>query len=78
MVKSVQNAIEIAEKYNEFKIIRYFKEKRSYKIELECLNCKNVFSRETRHFIESPHMCPKCRPKMFNLTITLEEAQKKG
>jgi len=76
-IKSVQKSIELSEAYHEFEILDYYKDKRSYKIKLRCLNCGNEFERYTQHFIESPHMCPKCRPKMIKQKITLEEAQKR-
>lgn len=77
VIKSVQEAYKNAALYKEFKILDSYKEKRSWKIKLKCLRCGFEFDRETRHFNESPHMCPKCHPKMFNMTITLEEAQKR-
>lgn len=76
-IKSVQQSIEMAEAYQEFKILDYYKEHRSYKIELKCLKCGLEFDRYTQHFLQSPHMCPKCRPKMIKQTITLDEAQKR-
>lgn len=76
-VKSVQKSIEISEAYHEFQILNYWKEKRNYKLKLQCLNCGYEFERYTQHFIDSPHMCPRCHPKMIKQTVTLEEAQKR-
>lgn len=75
--KSVQKSIEISETYHEFEILDYYKENRNYKIKLRCLNCGYEFERFTQHFIDSPHMCPKCHPKMIKQTISLEEAQRR-
>lgn len=75
--KAVQKSIVIAEMYQEFDIIDYYKVNRSYKLKLHCKNCGYDFERFTQHFIESPHMCPKCHPKMIKQTITLEEAQRR-
>lgn len=76
-IKSVQKAIELAEIYHEFDIIDYYKVNRSYKLKLHCKMCGYEFERFTQHFIDSPHMCPKCHPKMIKQTITLEEAQRR-
>lgn len=75
--KSIQKAMEIADTYQEFEIINYYKDKRNYKIQLKCNNCGHSFERYIQHFIDSSHMCPKCHPKMIKQTITLEEAQKR-
>lgn len=76
-IKSIQQSIEIAEAYHEFEILSYYKQNKNYKIKLKCLNCGHEFERFTIHFISSPHICPKCHPKMIKQTITLEEAQKR-
>ena len=76
-VKSVQKAIEIAELYDKVEIIEYYKCNRNYKLKIKCKNCGYVFDRFVQHFIESPNTCPNCRPKMRNLTISLDEAQKR-
>lgn len=73
--KGLQKAMEIADTYHEFKIIEYYKINKNYKIKLKCLNCNYEFERIVCHFLESPHMCPKCHPKMIKQKITLEEAQ---
>lgn len=75
--KKVQQAIEIADTYHEFEVLDYYKENRNYKLKLRCINCGFEFSRFIHHFIDSPHMCPKCHPKMIKQTITIEEAQKR-
>lgn len=75
--KNFQKAIEISETYHEFEILDCYKEQRSYKLKLHCINCNHIFDRYIHHFINSPHMCPKCRPKMANYIITLSEAQKR-
>ena len=75
--KSVQKSLEIAEMYQEIEILDYYKENRNYKLKLRCKNCGHEFERYTQHFIDSPHMCPKCHPKMIKQTITLEEAQRR-
>lgn len=76
-VKSVQKALEIADTYHEFRILDYFKVNKNYKIKIQCLSCGYTFERFTQHFIKSPHICPKCHPKMIKQTITLDEAQKR-
>lgn len=76
-VKSIQKSIDISETYHEFEITDFFKDGRSYKLKLKCLNCGYEFERFSQHFIDSPHMCPKCHPKMIKQTITIEEAQKR-
>ena len=75
--KTIQKAIEIAETYHEFEIIDYFKENHNSKLKIRCLNCGFEFERYAHHFVDSPHMCPQCHPKMIKQTITLEEAQKR-
>lgn len=72
--KNYQKALEICETYQEFQIIEYIKGK-SPKLKLRCLNCGNEFERYQCHFINYPHVCPKCHPKGTNQFITLEEAQ---
>lgn len=74
--KNYQKAIEICDAYKEFKIIEYIKGK-SPKIKLSCLNCGNIFERYICHFIQYPHVCPKCHPKGANQKISLETAQKR-
>lgn len=76
-IKSIQKAIELAEMYHEFDIIDYYKVNRNYKLKLHCKMCGYGFERFVQHFIDSPHMCPKCHPKMIKQTITLEEAQRR-
>lgn len=73
--KNIQKAIEIADAYQEFEILKYYKEQRNYQVQLKCNTCGHIFDRFAHHFINSPHMCPKCHPKMINQTITLAEAQ---
>ena len=77
LAKSIQKSIEIANTYQEFEILDYYKSGRNYKLKLRCVNCNFEFERFTQHFIQSPHMCPKCHPKMIKQTVTLEEAQKR-
>ena len=76
-IKSVQKSLEIADTYQEFTILDYRKENRNYKLKLLCLNCGYEFERYVQHFNDSPHMCPKCHPKMIRQTITLDEAQRR-
>lgn len=75
--KSVQQSIEIAEAYCEFEVVDYYKTNKNYKVKLKCLRCGHEFERFTTHFIQSPHMCPKCHPKMIKQKISLEEAQER-
>ena len=74
--KNYQKALEICDEFQEFQIIEYIKGK-SPKLKLRCLKCGHEFERYQCHFIQYPHICPKCHPKGSNQYITLEEAQKR-
>ena len=74
--KNYQKALEICDEFQEFQIIEYIKGK-SPKLKLKCLKCGHEFERYQCHFIQYPHVCPKCHPKGSNQYITLEEAQKR-
>lgn len=74
--KNFQKALEICDSNKEFQILEYIKGK-SPKIKLKCLLCGNIFDRYLCHFIQYPHVCPKCHPKGSNQKISIEEVQKR-
>lgn len=74
--KNFQKALEICDSNKEFQILEYIKGK-SPKIKLKCLLCGNIFDRYLCHFIQYPHICPKCHPKGSNQKISIEEVQKR-
>lgn len=74
--KNYQKALMICSEQNEFTILKYIKGK-SPKIELLCNNCGERFERYLCHFIQYPHVCPKCHPKGRSQQISVEEGQKR-
>ena len=74
--KNYQKALEICDEFREFQIIEYIKGK-SPKLKLKCLNCGYEFERYAVHFVNSPRICPHCRPRGFNQMISIEEAQQR-
>lgn len=74
ITKNYQKALQICEENREFEILEYIKGK-SPKLKLKCLSCGNIFERYQCHFIQYPHVCPKCAPKGKRQFITLQEAQ---
>lgn len=73
--KNYQKAMELCELFQEFTILKYIPG--GPKIQLKCNNCGYEFIREARHFIEYPHVCPRCKPKGTSQKITFEEAQRR-
>ncbi len=74
--KNYQKALLICEENKEFLILDYIRGK-SPKVKLKCHKCGYEFERYLCHFIQYPHVCPKCCPKGKRQTISLDQAQKR-
>ena len=78
-VKSIQKSIDISETYHEFEITDFFKDGRSYKLKLKCLNCGfNKLSYTIYNIIIFPlekvreYMAKKYYPQGF-ISVKLED-----
>ena len=74
--KNYQKALQIADENQEFVILEYIKGK-SPQLKLKCLRCDFEFTRYQCHFIQYPHVCPKCHPKGASQLVDKEECQKR-
>lgn len=72
--KNYQKALEITSLYDEFEILEYIKGK-SPQLKLKCKNCGEIFLQYQCHYIQHPHVCPRCHPKGISQYISQDEAQ---